>query len=352
MAEKLVAPAPPPPAFADIGKAANDLINRDFYHATSALLEVKLKAANGVAFTTKGTSPHSGPVSASIEGKKALSNGNDSHLSSTLHVPVVRQNSFTFDFVWSSVPDRRQKTGRAYIRSTTYRMRHKLMQSKNAGITITESFNTASLLSTKVELDNTITKGLKAEALTLLNPSKGGNAGQKVNLFFKQPNFHFRSFFDYTAAGNLSAIVDGVAGYEGFLVGGEVGYDVQKAAVSRYSAALGYNQGNFSAAVQATQNLSVFAATYYQKVNPSVEAGVKAVYDTKAASTVGIELASKYKLDPLSFAKAKINDRGIAALSYNTKVNPGFTFGVGASVDTQKLNESTHKVGASFTFEG
>ncbi len=50
--------------------------------------------------------------------------------------------------------------------------------------------------------------------------------------------------------------------------------------------------------------------------------------------------------------QAKIDDRGIAALAYNIKVKPGFTFGLGASFDTQKLNEAGHKVGASFVFEG
>ncbi|KAK5067121.1 Mitochondrial porin [Cryomyces antarcticus] len=98
--------------------------------------------------------------------------------------------------------------------------------------------------------------------------------------------------------------------------------------------------------------MSIMAASYYQKVNSAVEAGAKATYDTKSGNNVGLELVSKYKLDPTSFAKAKINDRGIAALAYNVKVNKGVTFGVGLSLDTQKLNEAGHKIGTSFTFEG
>ena len=53
-----------------------------------------------------------------------------------------------------------------------------------------------------------------------------------------------------------------------------------------------------------------------------------------------------------SHLQGKIDDRGIAALAYNTKVNGGLTFGIGASFDTQKLNESTHKVGMHLAFEG
>lgn len=290
--EKLV-PKFPPPAFSDIAKASNDLINKDFYHTAAAALEVKLKAPNGVNFTAKGTSAHDGPVSSSLEGKKALSNG----------------------------------------------------------ISITQSWNTANLLNTKVELNDTLASGLKAEVLSNFSPA-AGNKGQKVNFHFKQPNFHGRAFVDYSAAGAIGTIADAVVSHEGFVVGGEVGYDVQKAAITKYSAALGYTTPLYNAAVTATNSLSVFSASYYQRVNPAVEAGARATWDSKSGSNVGLELAAKYKLDPLSFAKAKINNLGIASLAYNTKVNSGLTFGIGGSFDTQKLNEAGHKLGTSFTFEG
>ncbi|KAF2085880.1 hypothetical protein K490DRAFT_74768 [Saccharata proteae CBS 121410] len=281
------------PAFSDVSKASNDLLNKDFYHTAAAVLEVKLKSPNGVAVTTKGSSAHEGPIAGSVEGKKALSNG----------------------------------------------------------ISITEAWNTKNVLNTKVEMDNTFAKNLKTEVMSIFSPASG-NMGQKLNLHFKQPQFHTRAFFDYAANGNVSAVVDGVVGHEGFLVGGEAGYDVQKAAITRYAASVGYQGPNYSAALTATNNLSVFTAAYYQKVNAAVETAAKASYDAKSGSAVGIELASKYKLDPMSFAKAKINDKGIAAVAYNTKINSGFTFGIGASLDTQKLNEAGHKIGASFTFEG
>ena len=42
--------------------------------------------------------------------------------------------------------------------------------------------------------------------------------------------------------------------------------------------------------------------------------------------------------------QARVDDKGLAALSYNAKINSNFTLGIGAAFDTQKLNESTHKV--------
>ena len=42
--------------------------------------------------------------------------------------------------------------------------------------------------------------------------------------------------------------------------------------------------------------------------------------------------------------QGKINDRGVAAVAYNVLLREGVTFGIGASFDTQKLDQATHKV--------
>merc|ERR1711988_1172180 len=99
-----------------------------------------------------------------------------------------------------------------------------------------------------------------------------------------------------------------------------------------------------------SDNLSVFAAAYYHKVNSQVEAGAKATWNSKTGNTVGLELAGKYRIDPVSFAK--VNVRGIAAVAYNVLLRQGVTLGLGGSFDTQKLDQASHKLGASFTFEG
>jgi len=279
------------PAFTDITKSTNDLLNKDFYHTAAATLEVKSKAPNGVSFNVKGRSSHEGATGGQIEAK------------------------------YADAP---------------------------TGLTLTQAWTTLNSLDTKVELDNTIAKGLKAEVLTQFLP-KTQSKGAKVNLYFKQPNLNARAFFDILKG--PTANVDAVLGHDGFLVGAEAGYDVQKAAITRYSAAVGYTAPQYTAGITATNNLSVFSASYYHKVNSQVEAGAKASWDSKGSNNVGLEVASKYRLDPTSFAKAKINDRGIAALAYNVLLRPGVTLGLGASFDTQNLNESAHKVGASFTFE-
>ena len=170
------------------------------------------------------------------------------------------------------------------------------------GLTLTQAWSTANALDTKLELDNNIAKGLKAEIITQYLPAKSSKKA-KLGLYFQQPNLNTRAFIDLLSG--PTANFDAVLGHEGFLVGAEGGYDVQKAAITKYSAAVGYSVPQYSAAITAGNNLSVFSASYYHRVSPQVEAGAKATWDSKAGNTVGLEVASKYRLDPSSFTKVR-----------------------------------------------
>ena len=98
-------------------------------------------------------------------------------------------------------------------------------------------------------------------------------------------------------------------------------------------------------------NFSSFAAAYYHRVNPSVEAGAKAVYDKKSASNVALEVGTKYAFDADAFAKAKINNVGVLGLGFTQTVRPGVKVSLGASIDTARLQENAHKFGLSLALE-
>ncbi|CEP20905.1 hypothetical protein BN1211_0888 [Cyberlindnera jadinii] len=283
-----------PPAFSDISKNQNGLLNKDFYHANPASIEISTVAPNGVSFTTKGkTSPKDGSVAANIEAKFA---------------------------------------------------------DKATGLTLTQGWNTANALDTKVELTDALTPGLKAEVVTSLIP--GASQGAKFNLIFNNPSVTARAFFDLVKG--PSFIGDATFGYENFTAGAEVGYDISSGKVTRYSAALGFAQPIYNVSVTATSNLSVFSAAYYHKVSPVTEVGAKATWDSKAdaaaGKSVGIETAVKHVLDSSAFVKAKVADSGIAAVSYNQVLRPGVKLGLGASFDALKLSEPVHKLGWTLTF--
>jgi len=176
---------------------------------------------------------------------------------------------------------------------------------RRAGLTVTQSWNTVNALDTKIELNDAIAKGLKAEILGSLNPATNAYTA-KTNLHFKQANFHGRAFFDLLKG--PTANVDAVIGQDGFLVGASGGYDVNKAAITSYSAAIGYVAPQYTASITAASNLSVFSAAYYHKVNSQTEAGAKATWDSKSSNSVGLETAVKYRLDPVSFAKVNLQN--------------------------------------------
>lgn len=220
---------------------------------------------------------------------------------------------------------------------------------KPLGLTLTQTWNTANALESKVELNDTVTKGLKLDGVFGFLPATNAKSA-KFNTAFKQSNFHGRANFDLLKG--PTAAVDAVVGHEGFMAGASGVYDVNKAAVTAYSAALGYAGPGYTLAVTGFDKMSVFAASYYHKVNSQVETASKATWNSKTGNTVGLEVAAKYRIDPVSFAKAKINDRGVAAISYQVLLRQGVTMGLGVSFDTQKLDQATHKMGASLTFEG
>ncbi|QPG74290.1 hypothetical protein FOA43_001615 [Brettanomyces nanus] len=281
-----------PPAFSDIAKPTNDVLNKEFFHFTPVALDLKTFAPNGVAFTTKGSVSPDSKTSASLETKYA---------------------------------------------------------DKGTGLSLTQGWTTANALNTKVELADALTPGLKAELVTSLVP--GASRSAKFNLYFAQPSLNARAFVDLLKGPVFSG--DFTVGQDGFTVGGALSYDVKAAALTGYSTAVGYKASSYSLSLIAANSLSVFSAGYYHKVSPAIEVGAKGTYDSKGASganAVAIEVGTKYQLDDSAFLKAKIADSGILALSYQQLLRPGIKLGFGGAFDTLKLGESAHKLGLSLSF--
>jgi len=299
-----VLPQPVPPAWKDVGKSSNDLLNKDFpVHGTS--LEVKTKTPSNVTFKVFGerNSKHPERITGDIEAK--------------------------------------------YV------------DPKN-GLTFTQSWTTLNALKTLIELDGQVAKGVKLDLSTSITPQdKDGKATAKSTILsgvWKQPGVHTRASLDLFKGPTLT--LDAVLGRDGFLVGLEGAYNVNEARLTRYSTAVGFSAPEYAVTLHGLGNLSTFSASYYHRVSADVEAGAKAVYDTKAHHTgVSLEVAAKAYLDAASFVKARINNTGILSLGYTQALRPGVKAAFGLALDTQKLNDvnpggPAHKVGISFTFEG
>lgn len=87
---------------------------------------------------------------------------------------------------------------------------------------------------------------------------------------------------------------DTVLGRDGFLVGLEGSYNVSEGRITRYSTALGFTAPEYAVTLHGLGNLSTFSASYYHRVNPDVEAGAKAIWDSKSTTNaVSLEVAAK-----------------------------------------------------------
>ncbi|KAH7914303.1 eukaryotic porin/Tom40 [Hygrophoropsis aurantiaca] len=290
-------PQPVPPSWKDLGKSSNDLLGKDYpFQGTS--LEVKTKTPSNVTFKVAGArDSKTSNIAGDIEAKYA-------------------------DF-------------------------------KN-GLVFTESWTTSNVLKSQLELENYLAKGLKLDINTALMPEKGSKSAL-LNVVYKQSGVHTRAVLDVFKGPTFTA--DTVFGRDGFLFGAETAYNVTEGKISRYAAALGYNAKEYSVTLHGLNNLNTFSASYYHRVSPDVEAGAKAVYDTKATTSgVALEVGAKAYLDSAAFVKAKINNSGVLALGYTQALRPGVKASFGLALDTQRLNEispsgPTHKVGAHIVFE-
>ncbi|PFH46526.1 hypothetical protein AMATHDRAFT_69632 [Amanita thiersii Skay4041] len=290
-------PQPVPPSWKDLGKSSNDLLGKDFpFQGTS--LEVKTKTPSDVTFKVGGSrDAKTDTITGDIEAKY---------------------------------------TNRKY------------------GLTFTQTWTTSNVLRSLVEVENQIAKGLKLDVTTALNPNKNDKTAL-FNAAYKQSGVHTRAALDLFKGPTFTA--DTVLGRDGFLVGAEAGYNLTDGNITRYALAAGYNAPEYAITFHGLNNLNTFSASYYHRVSSSVEAGAKAVYDSKAThGGVGIEVGAKTYLDPAAFVKAKINNFGVIALGYTQTLRPGVKAAFGLALDTQKLNNPdpagpTHKVGLSLIFD-
>ncbi|KAF8982457.1 Mitochondrial porin [Entomortierella lignicola] len=285
-----------PVAFSDFGKSANDLLGKDF-PVGHTKLELKTVAPNGVTFNVLGNQ----------DSKSGHINGE---------------------------------------------LKTKYVDYKN-GLTVTEAWTTGNLLTTQIELENKVAKGLKLDITGGFLPSEGKKHA-RIGVHYKQLGFNSRATLDLHKVPAFTG--DVVVARDGFLVGGDIVYDINGAYIHRFAAAVGYTAPEYSVAVHAHNSFKVFSASYYHRINADLEASAKAVWDSKAPADkakapVALEVGAKLYLDRDAFVKAKVNNAGVLGLGYTQALRKGVKVSIGGLFDTTKLDQAAHKVGVSFVFE-
>ncbi|KAJ2785359.1 Mitochondrial porin [Coemansia javaensis] len=280
-----------PPNYSDICKPVNDLFSKD-YPFGALRLEVNTNTANGIKFTVNGAQDiKTGSIVSELKAKYA---------------------------------------------------------DKVSGLTYTESWNTANLVSGQVEIANRFAKGLKVE----LSGSAGLSSSKRSlrsKIQYQQDNLFARINVD---ALSPSATADVTVSREGALAGAELAYDLNSGAVTKTNSTIGYAGPDYQITLQGNNSLNLFQVAFFHRVSKEVEAGARAVYDYKnPEGGVSAELGAKYVLDKTAHLKAKVDNAGRFGVSFTQALRPGVKLSLAGLFDTTRLQENAHKMGAAITFE-
>ncbi|KAJ2614326.1 Mitochondrial porin [Coemansia sp. RSA 1365] len=280
-----------PPNYSDICKPVNDLFSKD-YPFGALKLEVKTTTSNGVTFTVNGAQDiKSGAIISELKSKYT---------------------------------------------------------DKVNGLTFTESWNTANLVTGQVEIANKFARGLKLE-LSGSSALSSTKRALRSKVDYQQDNLFARVNVD---ALSPSVTADVTISREGALAGAELAYDLNSGAVTRTNSTIGYSAPDYQVTLQGNNSLNLFQLAFYQRVTKSVEAGARAIYDYKnPEGGVSAELGTKYILDKDAYVKTKVDNAGRLGLSFTQVLRPGVKLSLAGLFDTTRLQENAHKMGAALTFE-
>ena len=148
--------------------------------------------------------------------------------------------------------------------------------------------------------------------------------------------------------------------FKDFLLGADVSYDIASSRLDKYTASVALDRPREKVVIQLYLNtLLIFLfrltgfqslnASYFQKLNNQLEIAYKAFWSAKSP-VMSMEVGAKYMLQGNSFVKAKIDNYGKLGLSLSNELRPGMQLTLGASLDTNKLQENAHKFGIELNY--
>jgi len=278
-----------PPVYADLGKSARDVFGKG-YHFSLLKLECKTKTASGVEFTTGGSSnTDTGKVSGNLE--------------------------------------------------TKYKM-------PEYGLTITEKWNTDNTLAAEITVQDQLAKGLKITLDSTFAPTSGKKTGC-LKSEYKHDQLTLNADVDL----NAGPIIHGsaVTGYQGWLAGYQMSFDVSQSKLTRNNFSLAYAASDFSLHSNCNDGTE-FGGALYQKVNDKLETGVQLAW-TAGSNATRFGLGARYQLEADTAIRAKINNASQLGLSLQQKLQKGITLTLSSLIDVKNFNQGGHKLGMALELE-
>lgn len=280
----------PTPYYADLGKKANDVFNKN-YHFGLFKLDLKTKSETGVEFTSGITSNQdSGKVFGNLSSKYSV---------------------------------------------------------KDYGLSFTEKWNTDNTLATDITIADKIATGLKVTLEGTFAPQTGTKTG-KLKSSFANETVAVNTIFDLDLGGPVVDVA-AVLSYQGWLAGVHGQFDSKNAKLTKNNFALGYQSKDFNLYTNV-DNGKEFGGSIYQKVSENLECGIHMKWASASADTL-FGVGTKFSLDKDASLHAKINNKSSIGLAYQQRLRPGIVLTLSASIDGTNFNAGGHKVGVALELE-
>lgn len=255
-----------PGKFSDLGKAASDLLSKDFGVGKNTV-ELKTKAPDAVTFTTNGTHKTGGAADASVQAECK---------------PM-------------------------------------------AGLTVKGKIDTAGVTSTTFESENAVVGGLKLTLAGATPPldKAGLLASVACGAEYSTDVLHALASYDYLKGGASCSAVTCLGPCKG---GVSLAYDVNKGALKGYGAALSYGSAGYTltgaCAGDPKAGLS-YNCTYHHAVSPDMQVAAQVGVGTDGKTSIAA--VGSWVLDAEATAKAKVDSCGMLGLSYKRKLSKATT---------------------------
>ncbi|KAH9805962.1 hypothetical protein WN944_002795 [Citrus x changshan-huyou] len=213
---------------------------------------------------------------------------------------------------------------------------------KSGNTTVDVKVDTYSNVSTKVTMVD-ILPSTKAALSFRIPDHKSG----KLDLQYLHPHAAIDSSIGLnpTPLLELSATI----GSKELVLGGEVGFDTASASFIKYTAGIGLNKPDFSAALLLADKGQALKASYIHAVDPftSVAAEMTHRFSTYQNSfTIG----SSHLVDPLTLVKTRLSDGGKFAVQFQREWRPKSLVTVSAEYDSKAIN-SAPKMGLAIALK-
>lgn len=159
----------------------------------------------------------------------------------------------------------------------------------------------------------------------------------KASIDYSIPYLTLKSAVGLTASPKVDLAV--TTGYEGAVLGADVGYDTNKNAVTRWAVGAGYTGPDYQAALLLTDMGEAVKFSYAQNVDKDTVVGAEVVrHLTK--ETTAFTLGYSKRLEGGALAKIRLDNTGMTSVLYEQELKPKTVVALSGQFDATNLDKA------------